>query len=75
VNPETFGSLMVWQTLFAKYKGPEGGFDEAGLLQLVTDISISLGILIDKRTAQEHVKEQGDGGHGGRHGTRRARAV
>jgi hypothetical protein len=31
-----FGPLMVWQTLFAKYKGPEGGIDEAGLLQLVT---------------------------------------
>jgi hypothetical protein len=25
VNPQTFGPLMVWQTLFAKYKDPEGG--------------------------------------------------
>jgi Ca2+-binding EF-hand superfamily protein len=56
-HPQIFGPLMVWQTLFAKYMGPEGGIGGAGLLQLAIDISVSLGIPLDKRTAQERANE------------------
>jgi len=56
-NPESFGPLMVWQMLFAKYKGAGGEVDEAGLLNLVTDISVSLGMPVDHVTAQQRAAE------------------
>jgi Ca2+-binding EF-hand superfamily protein len=56
-NPESFGPLMVWQTLFAKYKGAGGEVDEAGLLQLVTDISVSLGMPVNKALAKQRAAE------------------
>jgi hypothetical protein len=48
---------MVWQTLFAKYKGAGGEVGEAGLLHLVTDISVSLGMPADHVTAQQRAAE------------------
>ena len=56
-NPASFGPLMVWQTLFAKYKGAGGEVGEAGLLHLVTDISVSLGMPADHVTAQQRAAE------------------
>ena len=56
-NPASFGPLMVWQTLFAKYKGAGGEVGEAGLLNLVTDMSVSLGMPVDHVTAQQRAAE------------------
>ena len=56
-HPESFGPLMVWQTLFARYKGAGGEVDEAGLLQLVVDISVSLGMPLNKSLAQQRAAE------------------
>jgi Ca2+-binding EF-hand superfamily protein len=56
-NPASFGPLMVWQTLFAKYKGAGGEVGEAGLLQLVVDISLSLGMPVDEALAQQRAAE------------------
>ena len=55
--PESFGPLMVWQTLFAKYKGAGGEVGEAGLLHLVTDISLSLGMPVDEALAQQRAAD------------------
>ena len=56
-NPASFGPLMVWQTLFARYKGAGGEVDEAGLLKLVVDISVSLGMPVNEALAQQRAAE------------------
>ena len=48
---------MVWQMLFAKYKGEGGVVREEGLLSLVVDISESLEISMDHEAAQKGAAE------------------
>jgi hypothetical protein len=48
---------MVWQMLFAKYKGEGGVVRDEGLLNLVMDISESLGISMGREAAQKGAAE------------------
>ncbi len=50
-------ALMVWQTLFNKYQGAGGEVDEAGVLQLVVDVSVSLGLSVNRRIAEQRAAE------------------